>query len=45
MAPMIFVKFCGFSVHSTPSNMTLSALPENPLKLEKYILIVCVTIA
>ena len=31
----IFIKFCGFIEHSNPNNMTLSAFPENSVKLEK----------
>ena len=27
MAPTIFIKFCGFIVHSNPKNMALSAFP------------------
>ena len=36
---MIFIKFCGFIVHSNPNNMTHRLFPEISLKLEKYILI------
>ena len=36
MATTIFIKFCGFIVHSKHNNMTL--FPEKSLKLEKYIL-------
>ena len=43
-ATTIFVKYCGFTVHLTPKNMTLSALPRIFLKLVvKYILIFCVS--
>ena len=31
MSPTIFIKFCGFIVHSNPNNMALSAFPENSL--------------
>ena len=28
MAPTKLIKFCGFTVHSKPNNVTLSAFPE-----------------
>ena len=31
MAPTMFIKFCGFILHSNPNNMALSAFPgKNP---------------
>ena len=39
MAPTIFIKFCGFIVHSNLNNMTLSAVPGKSLKLKKYFFI------
>ena len=35
MAPMIFIKFCGFMVHSNPKNMALSAFPGKILVTRK----------
>ena len=33
MVPTIFIKFCGFIVHSNPNNMALSAFPEKIAEL------------
>ena len=41
MATTNLIKFCGFIVHSKPNNMTLSAFPGKPLKLENSFLIFC----
>ena len=41
MAATIFIKFCGFIVHSKTNNMTLSVFPGKSLKLENYFLIYC----
>ena len=40
MAPTIFIKFCGFIVHSNPNNMALSAFPEKILVNRKLISII-----
>ena len=39
MAPTIFIKFCGFIVHSNTNNMTLSAFPRKILVATKNFLI------
>ena len=35
MAPTKLFKFCGFTVHSKPNNVTLSAFPEKIPEIEK----------
>ena len=35
MAPTKLIKFCGFTVHSKPYNVTLSAFPEKIPEIEK----------
>ena len=35
MAPTKLIKFCGFTVHSKPNNVTLSAFPEKIPETEK----------
>ena len=37
MVPTIFIKFCGFIVHSKPNNVTLSAFPEKIPETEKNV--------
>ena len=36
MAPTIFIKFCGFIVHSNPKNMALSAFSGKVLLTRKF---------
>ena len=40
MAPTIFIKFCGFIVHSNPKNMALSAFPEKILVNRKIFFLI-----
>ena len=35
MAPTIFIKFCGFIIHSNPKNIALSAVPGKILLIRK----------
>ena len=37
MAPMTFIKFCGFIVHSNTKNMALSALPAKKILVTRII--------
>ena len=41
MAPTKLIKFCRFTVHSKPNNVTLSALPEKIPETEKNLTILC----
>ena len=35
MAPTKLIKFCGFTLHSKPNNVTLSVFPEKIPEIEK----------
>ena len=41
MAPTILIKFCGFTGHSKPNNVTLSAFPKKIPETEKNLTILC----
>ena len=41
MAPTKLIKFCGFTVHSKPNNVTLSAFPEKIPETEKQVTSLC----
>ena len=41
MAPTKLIKFCGFTVHSKPNNVTLSAFPEKIPETERNLTSLC----